>query len=280
MTDRLENFDYFRETVARNYEELRSRNLVVADHVNCPTCIGPRRVKIVEVTMRGRVYDQSLYRKALVTGRAARDDGEEEPEFDRALAHLREEGMAPALFLLTCLQCETVFTAVVYAGPDGEGLAVFPSVPGGITKSHTPGSVSYYLDQAARCRAVDARSATLAMYRVALEHLLGDQGFDKGMCGKRLEALEAAVKAGTAPDWAKTFDNEVLEILKDLGNGVLHTNGGDISLQENATPEVIDLVTIAFEELLEAVYEGPARARASKEKLQAAAARMGKPRRV
>src|SRR5713226_9016648 len=39
----------------------------------------------------------------------------------------------PMLVLLTCVQCDTLFTAVIYEGPEGRSLALLPSTYGGLT---------------------------------------------------------------------------------------------------------------------------------------------------
>jgi hypothetical protein len=54
----------------------------------------------------------------------------------------------PILAALSCVQCDTLFTAVLYKGPQGKSLAVLPSTYGGLTTPHTPPGVAYYLDQA------------------------------------------------------------------------------------------------------------------------------------
>jgi hypothetical protein len=96
--------------------------------------------------------------------------------------------LVPSVFLVRCRQCESGFTALIYGGANGPALALFPECEGGLTTPHTPPAVAYYLDQAARAQAVGARSAAVAMYRAALEHLLFDQGFKTGMCGQARKA--------------------------------------------------------------------------------------------
>ncbi|MDY7229756.1 DUF4145 domain-containing protein [Hyalangium rubrum] len=150
-------------------------------------------------------------------------------------------------------------------------MAVFPNVMGGLSTQHTPKAVAYYLDQAARAQSAGARSAAIAMYRSALEHLLEDQGFKDGMCGQKVSKLEKAIKDSNAPAWAKDLDPQVMRVLSHLGNGVLHTNGGDITKQENATPELVQAIMVTFEELLEVVYEQPA-ARAARQRILTEAA--------
>ncbi len=125
----------------------------------------------------------------------------------------------PVLATLTCVQCDTLFTAVLYKSPEGLGLAILPSTYGGLTTPNTPVGVAYYLDQAQRSQSVGANSAAVAMFRAALDHLLFEQGFKKGMCGQKLAELEAAVKANTAPKWAHELDAEFLTVMKKLGDG-------------------------------------------------------------
>jgi hypothetical protein len=133
--------------------------------------------------------------------------------------------------MLTCVQCDTNFTAVIYDGPDGRSLALLPSTYGGLTTPHTPPGVAYYLDQAQRSQSTGANSAAVAMFRGALEHLLFEQGFTKGTCGTKLIDLEKAVAAGTAPKWANELDGEFLQVMKKLGDGPIHPGDGDVGKQ-------------------------------------------------
>lgn len=163
----------------------------------------------------------------------------------------------PLLAILKCVQCDTTFTAVLYKGPEGLSLAVLPSTYGGLTTPHTPAGVAYYLDQAQRARAVGANSAAVAMFRGALEHLLFEQGFKLGMCGTKLKDLEAAVKAGTAPKWALELDGEFLQVMKQLGDGAIHPNDGNIDDQKVLDGDLIAKLTHTFQMLLFIIYELP-----------------------
>ena len=163
----------------------------------------------------------------------------------------------PILAVLVCVQCDTVFTAVLYEGPEGKSLAVLPSTYGGLTTPHTPKGVAYYLDQAQRAKAVGANSAAVAMFRGALEHLLFEQGYKVGMCGKKLADLEAAVEAGTAPKWALELDGEFLQVMKQLGDGAIHPNDGNIGNQKVLDSDLIAKLTHTFQMLLFTIYELP-----------------------
>ena len=161
----------------------------------------------------------------------------------------------PMLVTMTCVQCDTLFTGVVYNGPEGKSLAVLPSSYGGLTTPHTPPGVAYYLDQAQRSRAIGANSGAVVMFRGALEHLLFEQGFKGGMCGQKLADLEAAIKVGTAPKWASELDSEFLKVMKQLGDGAIHPNDGNIDAQKVLDGALIAKLTHTFQMLLFLIYE-------------------------
>lgn len=163
----------------------------------------------------------------------------------------------PALATLQCGECSTTFTAVLYSGPSGPSLAVLPSTSGGLTTPHTPIGVGYYLDQAQRSHSVGANSAAVTMFRGALEHVLFDQGFKDGMCGKKLRELEAAIAAGKAPKWAYELNTDFLQVMKELGDGSIHPNDGDVKNQEVFDGALIARVRHTFEMLLFLIYEIP-----------------------
>jgi hypothetical protein len=170
----------------------------------------------------------------------------------------------PGLGIYQCVQCSALFTWVIYHSPGGPALAVLPSTYAGITSPNTPKAVSYYLDQAHRSHAVGANSAAVAMYRAALEQLLYEQGYRSGMLHGKITALEAAVSQGTAQKWAEDMDTDLLRIMKDLGNGAIHPNAGDISKQDAFDAQLVRDVTALFGYLLYTVYEVPIRTAALK----------------
>lgn len=164
---------------------------------------------------------------------------------------------APRLFSYQCLQCGSMFTAMIYNGAEGETLIVLPSHRGGLTTPHTADGVSYYLDQASKAQSVGANSAAIAMFRGALEQLLFEQGFTKGMLGTKLADLENAIKAGSAPKWAMELDTDFLDVMKELGNGAIHPNDGDIAKQSHLDNDLVEQVKATFHMLLLLVYEFP-----------------------
>jgi hypothetical protein len=95
------------------------------------------------------------------------------------------------------------------------------------------------------------------MFRAALDHLLFEQGFKKGMCGQKLAELAAGVKANSAPKWAYELDAEFLTVMKKLGDGAIHPNDGNVADQSKLDNELLAEITHTFQMLLFLIYELP-----------------------
>jgi hypothetical protein len=132
-------------------------------------------------------------------------------------------------------------------------------VPGGLATPRTPASVAYYLDQAQRARSVTANSASICKYRAALEQLMVDKGFTKGMLDAKIKELDEQITAGHPPAWARDLDTEYLRVMKELGNRAIHPNGGDVSLQAAFDGTLLIRVEKTFQGLLHLAYEEPIR---------------------
>jgi hypothetical protein len=158
---------------------------------------------------------------------------------------------------LRCVQCDAPYTALKYQGPAGPVLAMLPSTNGGLSTPHTPEAVAYYLDQAHKARSLGANSAAMAMFRAALEQLLYGQGYQAGMLDRKIKDLEAAIADNSAPAWARELDTDYLKAIKELGNGAIHTNGGDVKKQENLDSQLIVAVEATVAGLLHLIYEIP-----------------------
>jgi len=163
----------------------------------------------------------------------------------------------PMLYKTTCLQCKSNAFVLIYDGPNGTEMALLHSVYGGCVTPHTPDEVKYYVDQGFRAKSVGANSACMAMYRSSLEWIFYDQGYTDGMVGSKIIKLENDIKTSKAPDWAKSIDPEFFKVLKNIGNGSIHTNGGDISKQNVLDNDLIQIVDVVFSELLTMIYEEP-----------------------
>lgn len=180
-------------------------------------------------------------------------------------------GEMPMVASMRCRQCHVAAHGFFFEGPSGPDLVIARTVEGGIATPKTPDAVKFYLDQAARAESASARSAAVAMYRAAIEQLLFDQGFVNGMLQAKITEFEKKKTAGNAPKWAEDVDADVLTVLKELGNGAIHTNGGDIKKQAALDDTLIVAVRATVAMLLDVVYEEPARRAARLAALKSAA---------
>lgn len=178
--------------------------------------------------------------------------------------------VSPAAAVVRCRECEYEVDAL-FSWSHEQVQVVLGDVGGSVSTPKAPAAVRYYLDEAARCRDAGAPSATMAMYRAALEQLLFDEGFENGMLAWKIAQLEAVVGKDDSKRWARDLEPDVLKHIKDLGNGAIHPNGGDIEKQAAFDAELLQSVEALFEVLMESVYERPARDVEQKAKLSAKA---------
>jgi hypothetical protein len=236
--------------VLQNWNNIRDRNhkFIAGDNIYCPRCGDERRMQIrcLELAWNSAAVPRSAEELA--------------------------KGIAPSLFVFNCVQCETVFTAVVYSGTDGPAVAVLPSCRGGMTTPHTPPGVAFYLDQAHRAQTGGAFSAAVAMFRAALDQILFEQGYTRGMLGAKIKKLSTDIGAENAPQWARELDPEFFDVLKKLGNASIHPNDGDFTKQSLFDNGILHDVQETFLMLLFTIYEVPKRKQARLDALKAAAA--------
>lgn len=162
----------------------------------------------------------------------------------------------PILLSYRCTQCDAQYVTLVYLGTTGHpAIAIFPEERGSLATPHTPESVAYYLNEVQSCWSVGANSAAMSMYRVALDHLLFEQGYTKGMVGAKLGALTKDVEAGTAPEWTKNLDSGYMDVLNKLATYALHPNDGNVSQQSVFDQKLLVAVKATFQALLFRVYE-------------------------
>lgn len=165
-------------------------------------------------------------------------------------------GISP--MVATCRNCQFKHSGLVVPrtgqSPNWR-LVWIPHGLGGHTTPHTPQAVGYYVEQAALAESTGARSASVAMYRSALEHLLHEQGFTEAMLGPKLKSLETQLNNGKGPKWAQEVGAPILKVLKDLGNAAIHANGGDITKQDALDGDLLAQVKIAFRYILQKAYE-------------------------
>lgn len=178
----------------------------------------------------------------------------------------------PANFKCECPQCLTVKFAMLFTKNDTPQVVIIYADSDSFGTPNTPKEVNYYLDQAQKSHNMGANSASVAMFRAALEQLLYNQGFTNGMLGQKLKDLEKEIDnpVATTPLWVKSLDIEFLEAIKELGNTSIHTNGGNIEAQEKLDSDLVSALQITFFELIDRVYEQPIRTANRKAQLQAA----------
>ena len=165
----------------------------------------------------------------------------------------------PAALVYTCTRCGAVWSVLVYDRPRGEQVAVFPaSLEGGIPTAHTPAGVAFDLDQAPRCHSVRAPSAALTRFRSAPAWLWLDRGFPQNRLGPKLQALDAALGAGKAPQWAGVLD-EFLDVVRLPGNAASHPSGGDLAKPNELDRALYRHLETTFVEFVDRIYEDPKR---------------------
>jgi len=179
--------------------------------------------------------------------------------------------LTKSLWTIRCLQCNAEFTGLIYMGSSGQTMVVLPSINGGLSTPNTPDSVAFYLDQASKAKSVGANSAGVAMFRGALEHILFHQGYKMSLLDAKIKALVKDVEEGVGPTWAKEIDATFLTVIKELGNGAIHPNDGDVDKQRVLDTGLINQLDVVFSLLLYIIYEAPSKKEALMTSLQAKA---------
>lgn len=155
-----------------------------------------------------------------------------------------------------CLQCDNEVVIIIYNENDEVNMVKLYESGGGVSTQHTPESVKYYLDEAYKCKTMGAYTGAVAMYRTALENLLYDKGYQKGMLKDKIRAFEKEKKDNIAPRWADVVDEDILDKIRDLGNWAVHPNNGDITKQQHLQDEeLIECLDDIFKYLLDEIYE-------------------------
>jgi hypothetical protein len=245
------------ENRTKLFAEPKGSNLVTVDNLYCSSkqCGGVRRAMI---DYEGSVPVEGLLDRLKENGL--------KPE-------TLVDAITPALFSLSCMQCDAEYSAVIYRRDGTASLVILPSSGRGISSPHTPPGVAYYLDQAARSHSAGANTAAIAMFRTALEWILEGHGYKQRMLGPKLTALDIDVGNDNAPAWVAHLDSLVLQTLKNLGNTATHTNDGDISKQEAMDSELYRATEASLLEVIEYAYERPAKQKQRLRVMEAALAR-------
>jgi hypothetical protein len=177
------------------------------------------------------------------------------------------ESPNPSLVQLDCVNCSNDFYGLIYKSEIGPTVVFFSGSGGGIATPKTPDVVKYYLEQAYKAQCATAYSASLAMYRAALEQLLEDKGFNGNLAAK-IEKLTKDIENGVAPTWAKRLNTEALAIIKEICNRHVHPN--ELSKLQAIDAAFMAKVQGTFAALLNIAYEQESRQAAAKSKLEVA----------
>ncbi|WCB95420.1 DNA binding protein [Baekduia alba] len=219
------------------------------DGTFCPSCGDTRRMGVYALFRAGREVTR------VTSGTVAEENDMSIP------------GNLPSVFRLTCVQCQAAMIVVAYVSPDGPQVVALPSTYGGLSTPNSPKGVGHYLDQAERALAVGAFTAAMTMYRAALEQILLDQGYKARMLGPKIKELETDPNP---PRWFRDLDPGFLDVIRKLGNLATHAGDGNIDEQKKLDKTLIAEVRALFVELLDDIYEAPARRRARLATLQQA----------
>lgn len=178
------------------------------------------------------------------------------------------ESVFPSLWISHCLQCRSITQIIIYKTDDLEKIAIFQDGYGGISTENTPNSVKYYIDEACKSKSIGAFSASVAMYRAALEQILTDQGYDEKTLHKKIVSLENDLKKDSKNSRLLKMDVELLRVLKNIGNKSIHPNSKDRDKSNVLDMQLVNEIEVIFVEIMEYLYETPLKEASRKEKLK------------
>ena len=220
-------------------------DLITENEFYCTNCLDDRKMKVINVKMRenrnSNVYDTF------------------EEGFQRNL---------PLVYELECLQCKAKACLIIQKMNNEVKDIILYEKNGGCASKNSPEGVKYYLNEAKLSKQIGANSASMAMYRAALDFLLYEQGYTEGMLGKKIEKIEKDRENNCGPKWVMEIEPQFLEAIKDIGNSSIHPNDGEIKRQEEIDERLLNLVDIVFSELLDKIYEQPIRSKKNLEILE------------
>lgn len=124
----------------------------------------------------------------------------------------------------------------------------------GIHTKNSPPIIIYWLNQACLSEIAGANSAALAMYRVALEQLLCEEGYKKGLLNAKITDLCNDIKNNKAPKWAQNINDEYLHVMRNIGNGASHAKI-DLQQQNLLDEQLVKDIKAVFSGLLYHIYE-------------------------
>jgi hypothetical protein len=131
--------------------------------------------------------------------------------------------------------------------PEKVGGKDFPDVPDHIASA---------ADEAFRCRSIDLYRSAILMARSVIEATCKDKGVTKGQLASKIDAM-------TEQQYIRPFTQEAAHELRYLGNDMAHGDFVDPVDDDDA-----DAVLEVMAEILNEVYQGPARVNKMRAKRQ------------
>jgi hypothetical protein len=137
---------------------------------------------------------------------------------------------------------------------DRDGVKWTPKVVGGKEFPDVPTHIASAADEAYQCRSISAFRASILLARGVVEAVAKDCGATKGTLHDKIEELSASSKI-------RQFTRDAAHELRFLGNDMAH---GDFiePVDSDDAESVLDVMS----EILNEVYQGPARVRRMKQK--------------
>lgn len=170
-------------------------------------------------------------------------------------ASINNHGTA-SLIAFICQQCSSKLVGLIFDHEDPKYVLLSLDLVTGRSLSKTPTRVLHFVDQAQKCQLAGAYGAAVAMYRVALEQILHDQGYTNGMLNQKIEELATKIDAGSAKGWELNWDSEMLHTLRKIGNLLIHPKNLNALIESDEELAYSSKAVIEF--MLHEIYELPA----------------------
>lgn len=152
-------------------------DLITENEFYCNNCLDDRKMNVINVKMR--------------------------EDKNRNVYNNFEEGFQlnlPLVYKLECLQCKSKACLIIQKMNNEVKDIILYEKSGGCASKNSPDGVKYYLNEAKLSKQIGAKSASMAMYRAALDFLLFEQGYTQGMLGNKIKNLKKIEKTIADPN--------------------------------------------------------------------------------
>jgi hypothetical protein len=137
-------------------------------------------------------------------------------------------------------------------------LETWPTHVGGKEFPDVPKTIGSAADEAHRCLSIDANRAAIAMARAVVEATAKEKGITKGNIEAKIDELH---KQG----YIRADTKEAAHEVRLTGNETAH---GDLAAAEITKEEATDVI-ILMDDIIEEVYQSPARVKRVRENREA-----------